>query len=68
MELKGEKETPMSNEKSWTFEYEGETIHVKEVGDEYEFYREEAGVLVELDPEKIVDVSTYFFMELAGGE
>lgn len=58
----------MSNEKSWTFEYEGETIHVKEVGDEYEFYHEENGALVELDPEKIVDVSTYFFMELAGGE
>lgn len=58
----------MSNEKSWTFEYEGETIHVKEVGDEYEFYREENGMLVELGPERIVDVSTYFFMELAGGE
>jgi hypothetical protein len=58
----------MSNEKSWTFEYEGETILVKEVGDEYLFYRQENGQLIELDPEKIVDVSTYFFMELAGGE
>ncbi len=58
----------MSDEKSWKFEYEGEIIHVKEVGDEYEFFREENGALVELDPEKIVDVSTYFFMELAGGE
>jgi len=58
----------MSDEKTWTFIYEGETIHVKEVGDEYEFYREINGTLIELDPEKIVDVSTYFFIELAGGE
>ena len=58
----------MSDEKTWTFVYEGETILVKEVGDDYEFYREVNGTLVELDPEKIVDVSTYFFIELVSGE
>lgn len=58
----------MNEGKSWSFEYEGETIHVKEVNDEYLFYSEENGRLVELPPERIVDVSTYFFLELAGGE